>query len=152
MRGWSCQTPRVVPSIPPELEAGLPDGLVLRTVERLADAGAVFALVHGSRARGTHRPDSDLDVAAWFGGTHTGVRAPYGFEIGLHERVDLLALDRGPLEMNGRIALEGVLVLDTDPAQRVRWVATTRKIWFDERPRYDRGHQEFLAAVASRGR
>ena len=34
--------------------------------ERLRAAGATFALVFGSRARGDARPDSDLDVAGWW--------------------------------------------------------------------------------------
>lgn len=33
----------------------------------LRDGGARFAFVHGSRASGTSRTGSDVDVAAWFG-------------------------------------------------------------------------------------
>ena len=33
----------------------------------LRQAGARFAYLHGSRATGEHRPDSDIDVAAYFG-------------------------------------------------------------------------------------
>lgn len=54
-------------------------------------------------------------------------------------------------QLAGRIALEGELLFDDDPTARVRWVADTRKIWLDERPRYERAHREFLEAAA-RGR
>ena len=66
-------------------------------------------MLHGSRVAGTHRPDSDLDVAAWWA---------------------------------GRIALHGVMLHDDDPPARVRWVATTRKIYSDEQPRMLRSHRD----------
>ncbi len=65
--------------------------------------------------------------------------------------VDLVVLNGAPLELAGRISLEGEILFDDDPPERVRWVATTRKIWLDERPRFDRAHREFLEAAA-RGR
>ncbi|MDQ3973008.1 MAG: nucleotidyltransferase domain-containing protein [Actinomycetota bacterium] len=34
----------------------------------LRAAGSRFAFMHGSRVSATARADSDLDVAAWFGG------------------------------------------------------------------------------------
>lgn len=110
-----------------------------QTTEALRAAGARFAFVHGSRARGTHRPDSDLDVAAWWDGT-----APPSFEVQLPDGVDLMVLNGAPLELAGRVSVEGRLLFDDDPAARVRWVATTRKIYADEKPRLDRGHREFL--------
>lgn len=116
------------------------------TVEALRAAGASFALVHGSRARGTARPDSDLDVAAWW--AHD---APAVFDVDLPPGVDLVVLNDAPLEIAGRIAADGLLLFDDDPPARVRWVATTRKIYFDERPRIERAHREFLEAVR-RGR
>lgn len=111
-------------------------------VVALRAAGAVFAFLHGSRAAGTHRPDSDTDVAAWWG---TG--APHSFEVDLPAGVDLLVLDGAPLELAGRVAVDGVLLFDDDPAARVRWVATTRKIYFDEQPRMLSAHREFAASV-----
>lgn len=119
---------------------------VQAVAEALASAGAVFAFVHGSRARGDFRPDSDLDIAAWWGSD-----APTPWDVDLPSGVDLLVLDGAPLELAGRIAVEGVLVLDRDEAARVTWVATTRKIWFDESPRFTRAHQEF-AEVLRHGR
>lgn len=116
-------------------------------VAALRSAGARFALVHGSRARGTARADSDLDVAAWW-----AENPPPSFEVLLPPRVDLLVLNTAPLELRGRVAVEGVLLFDDDPAARVRWVATTRKIYFDERPRLERAHREFAEGVLRRAR
>ncbi len=112
----------------------------------LRTAGARFALVHGSRARGDARRDSDLDVAAWW-----GKHPPPSFEVLLPARVDLLVLDTAPLELAGRVAVDGVLLFDDDPPARVRWVATTRKIYFDELPRITRAHREFAESLR-RGR
>jgi hypothetical protein len=38
-----------------------------RVTDVLCCAGACFALLHGSRARGNACPGSDLDAAAWWG-------------------------------------------------------------------------------------
>ncbi|SDX50109.1 Nucleotidyltransferase domain-containing protein [Modestobacter sp. DSM 44400] len=117
----------------------VPDELAVQITVALRAAGARFAFVHGSRARGTHRPDSDLDVAAWW-----AADPPPSFEVHLPADVDLMVLNGAPLELAGRVSLEGVLLFDDDPPARVRWVGTTRKIYFDEKPRLDRGHHEFL--------
>jgi uncharacterized protein len=42
-------------------------------------------------------------------------------------------------------------VFDDDPPARVRWIATTRKIYADEQSRLRRSHREFAEAVR-RGR
>ncbi|GLZ48432.1 hypothetical protein Acsp06_46170 [Actinomycetospora sp. NBRC 106375] len=125
-------------SVPADLQQEITAGL--------RAAGARFALLHGSRAAGTHRPDSDVDVAAYWGGS-----APASFEVLLPPDVDLLVLDTAPLEIAGRIAVHGALLFDDDPPVRVRWTATTRKIYFDELPRLERSRREFLESVR-RGR
>jgi predicted nucleotidyltransferase len=108
----------------------------------LREAGASFAFVHGSRVAGGARPDSDLDVAAWW-----ALPAPASFEVSLPPDVDLLVLNTAPLELAGPVAVSGELLFETDPQERVRWQAMTRKIYFDERPRMDRAHREFLETV-----
>lgn len=113
-------------------------------VAALVEAGARIVYLHGSRASGTARADSDIDLAAWF-----GVRPPpYAHDFDLPCGVDLLVLDRAPLEMAGRVALRGRLLHASDPHERVAWEARTRKIHADELPRITRAHQEFLASVA----
>jgi uncharacterized protein len=112
-------------------------------VRRLRAAGATFALVFGSRARGDAREQSDLDVAAWW-----PFDPPHPWDVELPAGVDLVVLNGAPLELAGRIALEGDVLLDDDPSARVEWVATTRKVWLDERPRFERAHRDFLQAAA----
>lgn len=98
--------------------------------EILRAAGARFAFVFGSVAAGTDRPDSDLDVAAWWRG-----EPPAPWKVGLDlERVDLLVLNTAPLELAGRVALHGRLLLDDDPPARVRWQVDTRIEYLDHEP------------------
>lgn len=116
-------------------------------VAQLRAAGARFAFLHGSRATGTARPESDTDVAAWF-----GPGAPSSFDVLLPAGVDLTVLDTAPLELAGRIAATGVVLFSDDEPARVHWQAATRTVWFDERPRFERAHREFLEAAVLRGR
>jgi predicted nucleotidyltransferase len=112
----------------------------------LRQAGAQFAYLHGSRAAGRGQADSDIDVAAFFGGP----QPPSSFDILLPPGVDLLVLDNAPLELAGRVAAGGRLLFEDDRAARVGWEAMTRKIYFDELPRITRAHREFVAAVLDR--
>ncbi len=125
-------------------------GAVIADEQRVADllrcAGARFALVHGSRARGSGRPDSDLDVGAWW-----GARPPVSWEVDLPTGVDLVVLDTAPLWLSGRIAQEGRLLFDDDPQARVQWQADTRLRYLDEIPaireRYRRRRIELARGV-----
>ncbi len=111
----------------------------LRTA--LRTAGARFAFVHGSHATGTHRADSDLDVAAWFG------RRVAPWEVALPHGVDLLVLDEAGLELAGRVATHGVLLLDEDPPTRVAWQADRAKRHLAEEAR----RRELVRTVLGRG-
>jgi uncharacterized protein len=115
------------------------------SVAVLRHAGARFACRHGSRVSGQYCPDSDIDIAAYFGG-----QPPNAFDILMPPGVDLLVLDHGPLELAGRVAVRSRLRFDDNPVTRVRWEATTRKIYFDELPRITRAHREFAASVVGR--
>ena len=121
--------------------------MIEQAVAVLRLAGARFAYLHGSRAAGRERADSDIDVAA-----HFARRAPNSFDVLLPPGVDLLILDDAPLELAGRVAVGGRLLFEDDPVARIRWEAMTRKIYFDELPRITRAHREFAAAVTARGR
>lgn len=108
-------------------------------VEQLRACGAEFAYLHGSRASGSARADSDFDVAAYFAGP-----VPASFEIDVPSAIDLLILNAAPLEIAGRIALDGQLLFDDSPVDRVRWESQTREVYSDEKYRIDRSHLEFL--------
>lgn len=114
--------------------------LIAEAVTALEGVGAVFGYLHGSRATVAHRVDSDIDVAAFF-----GADPPQSYDVLLPPPVDLLVLNTAPLELAGRVAATGQLLFERDPAVRVRWEATTRKIYFDELPRIRKAHAEFLA-------
>lgn len=113
-----------------------------RLVATLAEAGARFALVFGSRANGTARPGSDLDVGvvldrpvdAW------GIQVP--------DAVQVVDLERLPLDVAGRAAVEGLVLVEVDPAARARWVAQTRTRFYDEAPRRAWIAREALEAIA----
>ncbi len=108
----------------------------------LRAAGGRFAFLHGSRVTGESRVDSDVDVAVWFGGPGDDL----ALRSQLPPRVDLLVLDDAPLELAGRVALHGRLLFESDPAERIAWQATTRKIYLDEQPRIERARTDFAAA------
>ncbi len=116
-------------------------------VAALRAAGARFGYLHGSRNDETSRPTSDIDVAAWF-----GTRAPASWEVAVPGNVDLLVLDSAPLYLAGRVALQGRLLFDDEPAARVRWEADTRTVYLDERPFIEEMAREYLESVADRGR
>lgn len=128
------------------MDEALPDELQRAVVAALRQHAACFAFLHGSRVSGRARPDSDLDVAAWWPSA-----PPAAFEVELPATVDLLVLNSAPLELAGRVALAGRLLFDDDPCARVRWVAGTRKIYADEQFRLRRSDQEFAQSVR-RGR
>jgi len=121
------------------------EAVTAEAITVLREAGARFAYLHGSRATGQNRANSDVDIAAYFGD-----RPPNSFDVLLPPGVDLLILDDAPLELAGRVAVGGRLLFEDDQVARVRWEALTRKIYFDEQPRIARSHREFAAAVTAR--
>lgn len=115
----------------------------MRTVvASLYEAGADFVYLFGSQARGEAGEQSDIDVAVHFPGV-----APPAFELDVPAGVDVLILNDAPLAIQGRVATEGILLFETDPVAQVRWLATTRKIYFDEKYRMDRAARDFAVAV-----
>jgi uncharacterized protein YutE (UPF0331/DUF86 family) len=124
-------------------------------IAALRAAGAHFALVHGSRAgddtprpggrRGNQpgaRPESDLDVGAWW-----GTEPPAPWDVNLPEHVDLVILDAAPLWLAGRIALHGRLLFDDDPPARIAWQADTRLMYLDQLPLMRATQREWLEAI-----
>jgi hypothetical protein len=106
--------------------------------------GAVFALVFGSRALGTARPDSDTDIEFWAPSMVTD----WSLWAEFPDSIDILDLNRAPDYLTGRVALHGLVILDDDPARRIRWQADTRKRYLDEAWRRRQFRRDFVAAHA----
>ena len=120
--------------------------VINRAVKKLRACGAEFAYLHGSQVSGNARTDSDFDVAAYFANP-----VPASFEVDVAPVIDLLVLSDAPLEIARCIALDGKLLFDDNPVDRVRCESQTRKVYSDEKYRFERSHRDFLEEAA-RGR
>lgn len=121
----------------------------------MKEAGVIVAYLFGSRARDDDRADSDVDVAVLTNGT-----------LGLFERArlagrladalgapscDLVLLAEAPLEIRGRVLLEGHTIYCVDEARRVAFEVRTRSEWFDFQPPHDEQTRSYIRRVAQRG-
>jgi predicted nucleotidyltransferase len=109
-----------------------------------AESGIACAWLFGSRARGEARADSDVDVAVLLDRdpaptlSGSGVRLAGELERVVGATVDLIVLNRAPVDLVHRVLRDGILLLDRDPAARVRFEVASRNAWFDLKPILDR--------------
>jgi len=109
-----------------------------------------LAIVFGSRARGTARPESDLDIA---------VRAPGVdlFQLGAERsratglEVDVVSLDDLGIPLLARVVQDGVDVHEASPGGLAVWRAHALIDLETDRPWFARMRDAWLARVASRG-
>jgi predicted nucleotidyltransferase len=109
-----------------------------------------LAIVFGSRARGTARPDSDVDVA---------VRAPgidllqLGAELSraTELEVDVVALDDLGIPLLARVVQEGVEVHEASRGGLAAWRAHALTSLETDWPWFARMRDAWLARVAARG-
>lgn len=109
------------------------------------------AYLFGSVARGTARPDSDVDVAVLLdaGRPKTLAEMPTALQqdltLLLGRPVDLVVLDGAPPDLVHRVLRDGRLILDRDRSRRIAFEVRARNVYFDMRPildeyrRLDRG-------------
>jgi predicted nucleotidyltransferase len=95
-----------------------------------------LAILFGSRARGTARPDSDVDIAVLpvdpALSLHDEGRLTATLERAAGAPVDLVRLDHAPLALRWRIARDGIVLLSNPPETAPRFLARTG-IEHDER-------------------
>lgn len=118
------------------------NGTLKQIRETLATIGGdlVCAYRFGSTARGTDRPYSDLDLAVLL-----AEDPPLTLE-GLHSQladaltettgrpIDLVVLNRAPVDLIHRVLRDGVLLLDRNPSARIRFEVKARNEYFDLLP------------------
>ena len=130
--------------------AGPPVGLLSAHFAAHPD-GIVAAYLFGSEARGSARPDSDVDVAILFATPppHTLAGLPLDLEGDLERllgrRVEVVAMNTAPVDLIHRVLRDGVLLFEGDRSRRIGFEVQRRNEFFDLEPhlhRYRRvGHR-----------
>lgn len=98
------------------------------------------AWLFGSVARNAAAAGSDVDVAVLFRTAPpatlagSGVRLEAELERVLGCAVDLVVLNRAPVDLAHRVLRDGVLVFEADASARVRFEVRARNEWFDLEP------------------
>jgi len=102
--------------------------------------GAVAVYLFGSTARGDAGPGSDVDVGILFAAEPPAtLDAPQFVLEAALERVvgrpvQVVALNRASADLVHRVLRDGRLVLDSDPAARIRFEVRSRNLYFDMEP------------------
>jgi uncharacterized protein len=118
------------------------DGLEQRIRQALVvvRSDVVAAYLFGSRARGTAREGSDVDVAVLFRGEPPATLDGLGMDLladlerDLGCRVDLVVLNRIPWDLVHRVLRDGRLVLERDRSARIQFEVAARNQYFDTQP------------------
>ena len=115
--------------------------------------GLATAYLFGSLARGTARPDSDVDVGVLYvdapppGLEGLTFHLEAELERLLRRPVHLIVLNRAPVDLAKRVLRDGCLLLDRDSSRRIRFEVRTRQEFWDLEPflrRYRRIAEEDL--------
>jgi predicted nucleotidyltransferase len=114
------------------------DALANALRDRLAnEVGVVAAWLFGSRARGTAKASSDVDVCVLFGGERSlddllDLQAELSRVVGAG--VDLVAARGAPPDLFHRVLRDGVLIVENDRSARVAFEVEMRNRYFDMTP------------------
>ncbi|AUB83341.1 type VII toxin-antitoxin system MntA family adenylyltransferase antitoxin [Candidatus Thiodictyon syntrophicum] len=128
------------PPVPDQVPTGSALLEPLRQALGRADGGLVCAYLFGSTARGEARVGSDLDLAVLFAtdppstlaGLHLDLADDLSAATG--RPVDLVVLNRAPVDLVHRVLRDGILILDRDPSARIRFEVRARNEYFDLLP------------------
>jgi predicted nucleotidyltransferase len=94
----------------------------------------------GSRARGTARPDSDVDLGVLYRSSPaaTLLDQPFGQQVELSSElgaaVDIVVMNTAPADLIHRILRDGKLLLEADKSCRIAFEVRARNEYFDLLP------------------
>lgn len=102
--------------------------------------GVAAVYLFGSVARGSARADSDVDVAVLFESDPPPTLEGLGTDLAdeleglLGHHVDLVVLNRAPVDLIKRVLRDGDLLVDANRSLRIRFEVRARNEWFDLEP------------------
>jgi predicted nucleotidyltransferase len=108
-----------------------------------------LALLFGSRARGEHRPDSDVDIAVIADVDPTALAAELSTALGLE--VEIVPLVDPGVPLLERLIDEAHVVHEGQPGAAASWRTATLLALETDGPWYRRMRDAFLARVAQSG-
>lgn len=116
--------------------------LTARLSELLKAAPAEYVAVYlfGSRARGTAGPRSDLDLGFWRSSASGASLAEQPFDyaaqlsLALRIEVELIELNRAPVDLVHRVLRDGKLLLERDRSLRIAFEVKARREYLDLLP------------------
>lgn len=102
--------------------------------------GIACVYLYGSLARREDRRDSDIDIAVLYEKTPPATLEGLGLELSgalerlLRRPVDLVVLNRAPVDLIHRILRDGILIYEHDRSARTRFEVKARNEYFDLLP------------------
>ncbi|AKT41666.1 type VII toxin-antitoxin system MntA family adenylyltransferase antitoxin [Chondromyces crocatus] len=125
--------------------------LLQRLRQTLAGRADVrVAVLFGSEARGTARPDSDVDVAVDAPGVDLlDLRAQ--LSCALDREVDVVALEEASIPLHEALIHDGVVVHEGYPGAGALWRSRTLAMLETDRPWYARMRDAWLTRVKEKG-
>jgi predicted nucleotidyltransferase len=102
--------------------------------------GVIAVYLFGSFARGSERPESDVDVAVLFADppakTFEGLplRLEEDLERYLRRAVEVIVLNHATADLIHRVLTDGKLLIDLDPSSRIQFEVRARNEYFDLQP------------------
>lgn len=125
-----------------------PESLASRLTGNPATAGVRLLVLHGSRARGDHRPESDWDFGVLMDAEadRLGLAAALTEALGT-DAVDLADLRRSSALLRYRAARDGIPVVECPTGEFLRFQLEAVQFWCDAGPTIRAAQAEVLAAL-----
>lgn len=120
------------------MDSELAKSIIANYFQKKPGIAAVY--LFGSIAKGTARPDSDVDIGVLYqvAPPRTFLDQPFQEEADLAEHfarpVQVIAMNRAPADLVHRILRDGILVLEQDKSRRIAFEVRSRNEYFDLLP------------------